>query len=205
MRARSIVEGNETSTPYKTMLYNWEDAQTKRQPVEPQEINAPRRVAVLAVDDRPIDTLPAFMGSLYLHPVDRVLKLDVLRDTGKITLNIPVLQEKHPMDQLLDLADPQNNLVPQLAILAISIDERVQPMVGQLRFAGGVLVLGRAADLLGPDIGLAAGDVIHSVNNRPVDTIENLRSSLSQLKSGDSVALQVERGGKLQFVSFELD
>jgi serine protease Do len=160
---------------------------------------------VLAVDDRPIDTLPAFMGSLYLHPVDRVLKLDVLRDTGKITLNIPVLQEKHPMDQLLDLADPQNNLVPQLAILAISIDERVQPMVGQLRFAGGVLVLGRAADLLGPDIGLAAGDVIHSVNNRPVDTIENLRSSLSQLKSGDSVALQVERGGKLQFVSFELD
>jgi len=38
-----------------------------------------------------------------------------------------------------------------------------------------------------------------------VDTIENLRSSLSQLKSGDSVALQVERGGKLQFVSFELD
>jgi serine protease Do len=160
---------------------------------------------VLTVDDRPIDTLPGFIGSLYLHPVDRVLKLDVLRDTGKVTLNIPVLQEKHPMDQLLDLADPQNNLVPQLAILAISIDERVQPMVGQLRIPGGVLVLGRAADLLGPDIGLASGDVIHSVNNRPVDTIENLRSSLSQLKSGDSVALQVERSGKLQFVSFELD
>jgi len=57
MRARSIVEGNETSTPYKTMLYNWEDAQTKRQPVEPQEINAPRRVAVLAVDDRPANLL----------------------------------------------------------------------------------------------------------------------------------------------------
>jgi hypothetical protein len=46
----------------------------------------------------------------------------VLRDTQKKTLFIPVLQEKHQMDQLLDLADTQNNLVPQLAILATSID-----------------------------------------------------------------------------------
>jgi S1-C subfamily serine protease len=68
-----------------------------------------------------------------------------------------------------------------------------------------VLVLGRAADLLGPDIGLVTGDVIHSINNRPVDTVDNLRSALSQLKSGESVALQIERAGKLQFVSFELD
>jgi len=160
---------------------------------------------VLAVDDRPIDTLPAFTGALYLHPVDQVLKLEVLRDTGKKTLNIPVLQEKHPMDQLLDLADPQSNLVPQLAILAIGIDDRVRSMLGDLRSPTGVIVLGRAADLLGPDIGLATGDVIHAINNRPVDTVDNLRSALSQLKSGDSVALQVERAGKLQFVSFELD
>jgi serine protease Do len=160
---------------------------------------------VLTVDDRPIDTLPAFTGALYLHPVDRVLKLDVLRDSGKKTLAIPVLQERHPMDQLLDLADPQNNLVPQLAVLAIGIDDRVRSMLGDLRVSTGVIVLGRAADLLGPDIGLMTGDVIHAINNRPVDTVDNLRSALSQLKAGDSVALQIERQGKLQFVAFELD
>lgn len=78
-------------------------------------------------------------------------------------------------------------------------------MAGDLRIASGVIVLGRAADLFGPDFGLTTGDVIHAINNRPVDTVENLRSALSQLKSGDSVALQVERQGRLQFVSFELD
>ena len=109
------------------------------------------------------------------------------------------------MDQLLDLADSQNNLVPQLAILAVSIDEKVRSMVGDLRIASGVVVLGRAADLFGPSIGLTTGDVIHAINSRPVDTVENLRSALSQLKSGDSVALQVERQGKLRFVSFEMD
>jgi len=129
----------------------------------------------------------------------------VLRDNDKQTLQIPVLQEKHPMDQLLDLANPQTNLVPQLAILAIGIDDRIRTMVNDLRITSGVIVLGRAADLFGPNIGLTTGDVIHAINNRPVDTVENLRSVLSQVKSGDSVALQIERQGKLQFVSFELD
>jgi serine protease Do len=160
---------------------------------------------VLSADDRPIDTLPGFTGALYLHPVDQVLKLDVLRDSGKKTLYIPVLQEKHQMDQLLDLADSQNNLVSQLAILAVSIDEKVRPMIPDLRIPSGVVVLGKAADLFGPNIGLTTGDVIHAINNRPIDTVDNLRSALAQLKSGDSVALQVERQGKLEFVSFELD
>jgi len=160
---------------------------------------------VLSADDRPIDTLPGFTGALYLHPVDQVLKLEVLRDSGKKTLFIPVLQEKHEMDQLLDLANAQNNLVPQLAILAVSLDDKVRAMIPDLRIPSGVVVLGKAADLLGPSIGLTTGDIIHSINNRPIDTVDNLRSALSQMKSGDSVALQVERQGKLQFISFELD
>jgi len=160
---------------------------------------------VLTADDRPVDTLPAFTGALYLHPVDQVLRLEVLRDGEKETLMIPVLQEKHAMDQLLDLADPENNLVPQLGVLAISIDDKVRAATGELRMPTGVIVLGRAATLLGPDVGLTTGDIIHAINSRPVDTIDNLRSALSSLKSGDAVALQVERQGKLQFVSFELD
>lgn len=51
---------------------------------------------VLAADDRTIDTLPAFTGAMYLHPADKALKLDVLRETERKTLLIPVLQQKHP-------------------------------------------------------------------------------------------------------------
>jgi serine protease Do len=160
---------------------------------------------VLTADERATDTLPAFTAALYLHPVDQVLRLEVLRDGEKKTLMIPVLQERHAMDQMLDLADPENNLVPQLAVLAVSIDDRIRATLGEVRMPTGVVVLGRAGNLLGPDVGLATGDIIHAINKRPVDTIENLRSALGSLKSGDAVALQVERQGKLQFVSFELD
>ncbi len=145
------------------------------------------------------------MAALYLHPVDQVLKLVVLRDAQRMTLNVPVLQERNPIDQLLDLANPETNLVEPLGILAVGIDDRIRSAVSGLRNASGVIVLGRAADLLGPNIGLTTGDVIHAINNRPVDTVENLRSALSQLKSGDSVALQVERQAKLLFVAFDID
>jgi serine protease Do len=160
---------------------------------------------IASADDRPIDTLPAFMAALYLHPVDQVLKVVVLRDAQRMTLNVPVLQERNPIDQLLDLANPETNLVEPLGILAVGIDDRISSAVSGLRNASGVIVLGRAADLLGPNIGLTTGDVIHAINNRPVDTVENLRSALSQSKSGDSVALQVERQGKLLFVAFDID
>jgi len=160
---------------------------------------------ILKADERPIDTVPAFTAALYLHPVDQVMKLEVLRDGKETTINVPVLQKRNHMDQMLDAANPENNLVAPLGILAVGIDERIRSVLPGLRKSSGVIVLGRAADLLGPDLGLVTGDVIHSINNRPVDTVDNLRSALLQLKSGDSVVLQVERGGKLQFVSFELD
>jgi serine protease Do len=160
---------------------------------------------VRAVDDHPVETLPAFMGMLYLHPAGKVLKMDVLRDGQKKTLEIPVLEESHRMDQLLDLGQTEKNLVPQLAILAVSIDDQIRPMIPELRVPSGVVVVGRAADLFGPDIGLGNGDVIHAINNRPIDTVENLRSALKQLKPGDPVALQIERAGRLQFLAFDLE
>ena len=160
---------------------------------------------VLSADDRPTDTLPSFTAALYLHPADQVLRLEVLRGEEKKALLIPVLEEKHAMDQLLDLADPETSLVPQLAVLGVTVDDRIRQTLGELRSPTGVIVLGRAATLLGPDAGLVTGDIIHAVNGRPVDTVDNLRSALSILKAGDAVALQVERQGKLQFVSFEME
>jgi len=68
-----------------------------------------------------------------------------------------------------------------------------------------VIVVGRAADLIGPDTGLAAGDVIHSLNGKPIDSVQGLRDALQQTKPGDSLALQIERGGQLSYVAFDLE
>src|SRR5438477_12857006 len=57
---------------------------------------------ILKADERPIDTVPAFTAALYLHPVDQVMKLEVLREGAEKTINVAVLQERNHMDQMLD-------------------------------------------------------------------------------------------------------
>jgi serine protease Do len=160
---------------------------------------------VLAADDRRIETLPAFTGALYMHPADQVLMLDVLRGSEKKTLYIPVLEEKDQMDKLAGLGDAATDLVPQLAILGVSVDDKMRSLVPDLRRSSGVVVVGRAADLIGPDTGLTTGDIIHALNQSPIDSMDALRSAAKNLKSGDSVAMQIERDGHLRWISFEMD
>jgi serine protease Do len=68
-----------------------------------------------------------------------------------------------------------------------------------------VIVVGRAADLIMPDTGLQAGDVIHQLNTTPIDSMDTLRAAVGALKAGDAVVLQIERGGGLLWVSFEME
>ncbi len=160
---------------------------------------------VLKADDRPIGTLPAFTSILYLHPLDEVLKLEVLSGNERKTLFIPVLEMKDPMDALPDLANPRDNLVSRLGILVLDLTDELRSLVGPLRSPSGVVVVARVANFLSSSTGLQAGDVIHTVNQTPIDSLSALRAALRQIKPHDPVVLQVERGGGLQWLAFDLE
>ncbi len=160
---------------------------------------------VVSADNRPIATLPALTATMYLHPLDQVMKLVVLRGTEKQTLEISVRERRDPMDKLRDNVDPEKSLVPALGILAIDLTDELRSAIGELRIANGVAVLARAANLIGPDTGLKSGDVIHTVNKTPIDSVDTLRSTMLQIKPNAPVVLQIEREGKLQWLSFEME
>jgi S1-C subfamily serine protease len=52
---------------------------------------------------------------------------------------------------------------------------------------------------------MVTGDVIHAINGTPVESMAGLRSTLDRLKTNSPVVLQIERGGHLMFVAFQLD
>jgi serine protease Do len=160
---------------------------------------------VLTADDRRIETLPQLSSALYLHRLDQVLKLEILRGDQKKTLYVPAIEHRDQMDQLFDAADPEKNLVPRLGILAIDLTDELRGKIGTLRIPSGVIVLGRAADLILPDTGLQTGDVIHSLNTTPVTSMDALRTAVLALKTGDPVVLQVERSDGLTYLSFEME
>jgi serine protease Do len=164
---------------------------------------------VLSADDRRIETLPQLSSALYLHRLDQVLKLEVLRGdvnkNEKKILYVPAIEQRDPMDQLFDAADPEKSLVPRLGILAVDLTADLRSQIGSTRISSGVVVLGRAADLITPDTGLQTGDVIHSLNTTPIDSMDTLRAVVVSLKTGDPVVLQVERSDGLTYLGFEME
>jgi len=160
---------------------------------------------VLTADDRRIETLPSLSSALYLHSLDKVLKLEILRGEEKKILFVPAIEQRDPMDQLFDAADAERSLVPRLGILAIDLTGSLSKQIGALRINSGVIVLGRAADLITPETGLQTGDVIHSLNTAPIASMADLRDAVHGLKTGDPVVLQVERSDGLSYLSFEME
>lgn len=160
---------------------------------------------VVSADDRPVDTLPALTAAMYLHPLDEALKVVVKRGKEEKTLMIPVIEHRDPMEKVMDEVDPEKSLVEPLGVLAVGLSEQFRSVIGDLRIPSGVVVIARAAELLGPETGLKTGDIIHTVNTTSVDSVDSLRAALKDLKSGSSIALQVERGGQLQWLAFEMD
>ena len=160
---------------------------------------------VLTADDRPIETLPQLSGALYLHRLDQVFKLEILRGENKKILYIPAIEHRDQMDQLFDAADPEKSLVSRLGILATDLTGDLSKQISSVRIPSGVIVLGRAADLITPETGLQTADIIHTLNTTPIASISDLRAALDALKSGDPVVLQVERSDGLTYLSFEME
>ena len=161
---------------------------------------------ILNADGRRMETLPGLTAALYLHRIDQVVKLEVLRGKERKTLYIPAIEHRDQMDQLLDAVNPENSLIAKLGVVAIDITGDLGAKVkSELRVPSGVIVVGKAAELITPDTGLQAGDVIHQLNTTSIDSVATLRSLLDALKTGDPVVLQIEREDGLKYVSFEME
>ncbi len=159
---------------------------------------------ILSVDGVATPNLPMFTNSLYLHASGEHAKVEVLRGSNQVQLDIPLIETPHKSDALADVADPAKDLVPQLGILAIELNLDIAKTLPDLRVPTGVIVAARTLGSGSEEIPLQAGDVIHGMNGTPITDLAGLRAGLAKLKSGDAVALQVERYAQLIYVSFSL-
>ena len=160
---------------------------------------------IVAVDGTPVDNVPLFLLGLYARDTTDPLKLQVIRENQKLELTVPVTAAREEPDQLLELSDPSKDMIPRLGILGLTITPQVAELSGYLRIPSGVIVTSIVADQLAVDSGLVPGDVIHSLKGTTVTSVENLRSAFNQLKPGEAAAMQVERNGRLRYVTFQME
>ncbi len=146
-----------------------------------------------------------FDVNLYRRAIGEEVILDVVRKSGPVTLRATVIERQDDPTRFSDLVKPDKNLIPKLGILAVDLDRTILQMLPPLRQEDGVVVAARAADAPFDLNGLKPGDVIHTMNQTPIDDLKTLRSEVRKLRVGDAVVFQVERNGRMQFVAFEVD
>jgi serine protease Do len=156
---------------------------------------------LLTVDGKNADNLPYVAFHMLSREAGEKVHFGILRGTTQMSFDIPLKERPHEMDQVSALADPEKNLVPQLGILAVEIDKNIAAMIDDLRDPYGIIVAARAAGTAA-EVPLTTGDVIRSLNGQPMTTLDRLRAALKTSPSGAPIVLQIQREGKLQFVTF---
>lgn len=159
---------------------------------------------ILSLNGKPMENARQFNVNLYRPAIGESVRLEIQRGDKTATVEVAVIERSDESERLAALGSAEENLIAELGVFATDLTPRLNEQLGPFRAAQGVLVAARSAD--GPllEEGLRAGDVIYALNREPTPTVARLRTLLRKLKSGDALAVQVERGGALRFIAFEL-
>ncbi len=160
---------------------------------------------VATLNNRPMENARQFNVNVYRPAIGETVQLGILRGKQRLDLTVAVVERHDDATFYAELASREENLIPEFGIFAVALNSKLREQVAPQRvLTGGVLVASKSAD--GPVIEetFRAGDIISMLNNSPVAGVTELRALLRKMKSGDPVAVQIERQGRLRFISFEL-
>ena len=160
---------------------------------------------VLSVNEKRVQNIRQFALALYSFAVGEKAMLEIQRGKQTITYQIPVREKQDVQERLADLVTREQAKIPQLGILALTLDETLVRMLPPLRNRFGVVVAGKETYGAYEGEGPLPGDVIYSVNGTPVDSVDSLRSALDLFKTADAIVLQTERAGSLHYLVLEAD
>ena len=158
---------------------------------------------VLSIGDTPLRNVRDLALELYQYSIGDTVQLQLLRKGMKFSAKVALAKSDDDPARFADMVNPEENLVPKLGVLGLTIDEKIRSVLPPLRIPEGVLVaaVGGSPSYFGDQP--QEGDVIHAVNGIRVNSIESLDSALRQLKQGKSLVLQLERNGNLIFLALD--
>jgi serine protease Do len=160
---------------------------------------------VLALDGKPMENGRQMRVDLYTHAVGDTVQLEVLHDGTRLTVPVTVSERPDDPARLRERSLGQAQALPQLGILALDLNDRIAALLPDLRAEQGAVVAAVSPQAPYSQQGqLEPGDVIRSLNGRPVNSVADLRRALAALRPNAAAALQIERDGELQYLAFRI-
>jgi serine protease Do len=164
-----------------------------------------RRDIVLSLNTHAVETARQFDDDIYRRQNGETITLVIQRGDERRTVSARVKEQPAPWDPLASLASPEKNLIPRLGILCIEIDKDVARLLPGLRRSYGIIVAAKAAQSQAQLVDLQPGDIIQAVNNLPIAVLSSFQELIAGFKRGDAVVLQIERDGRLRYITFEME
>ncbi len=157
---------------------------------------------VLSLDGKPMENGRQFEIDLYRVPMNQVVHINVLRGADKVQTQVKVAEREDDPFRFLDLVKPENATVARLGIIGLEITKELAKVLPETRKPYGIVVAARSGESeYSGQGGLKLGDVIYSVNNSPMATLDAFRKTIDALKPTDPLVIQVERNGKLMYLT----
>ncbi len=160
---------------------------------------------ILAQNGKLMENGRQFHVNLYNQAIGKRVRLDILRGAEEISLTIPIAERSDDPERFSDLVTPERNLISKLGILGLNLESNIASMIPGLRNRSGVVVAAISAETLSRSTSFLPGDVIHAINGEPVNGLEGLRNLVSTLTLYDPIVAQIERRGRFEYLSFEVE
>ena len=160
---------------------------------------------LVSVDNQPAENLPTVSYNFRIRDSLDNVQLAVLRGAAILSISIKPVETRSDFDSVASMADPSKNLVAELGIIGVEIDSRIAASATGLRDPYGIIVVARAAGSTS-DVPLAPRDVIRSVNNSRVQTLDALRETrtLGQAGHADDAADSTRGQADVRVVYFRI-
>lgn len=154
-----------------------------------------------ALDGKVMENARQFDVNVYLKRIGSKVTVDYTRAGRTGQVQVDVIERPDARGPFTQLPTLKESIIPELAVIAVSLDEDIAKVLPRLRGSAGVVV---AAET--PGAGLASGDlrtadVIYAVNNISVSSVSELRNALSPFRPGEVIVLQIERQGRLRYLT----
>jgi serine protease Do len=160
---------------------------------------------VVSLDGKPMENGRQLHVNLYRKEIGKTVTVEYIRGGSKTGVQVTVAERPGDRKRLADLVRPEENLIPKFGILGMDVTAEIAAMLPGLRKQQGVVVAARSAGTPGWRDSFVPGDVICAINAQPVKNLSDLRAITKQYNSGDAVVVEIQRGGHMKFLAFELD
>jgi serine protease Do len=160
---------------------------------------------IVEFDGKPVKSAKQLTEIVADTPVGKVTQLKYVRDGRAQTATISLAER--PMQGSAPVPQPEGEDDPGIGKLGIRAST-VNPEVARelkLKTPNGAVIESVQPDSPAADAGLRRGDVIHRINREQITNSAQFSRALAAVRGDKEIVLQIERDGKLAFVTVTPD